>query len=119
MTDITVLAGPAEVKAHLRAAGVRGPSLHPRAPGAPTNTTPDSWSNGTWNGWNRACAYGVDANGEGVSFEQWVFADDGEDFTGDGARISSGLGEWIWARVTFPVRLFPATAWITYPEHTP
>jgi hypothetical protein len=113
----TELSNADEVKAHLRATGVRGPSLHPRV------NDPDSRLR--WNGCNQSIAYGVDANGNGVDFVQWVFAataPDGapyEDFAGGGAGLSHGLGEWVFDRVTWPVHLFPAVAYIEHPEWTP
>jgi hypothetical protein len=109
--SITELHNPDEVKDHLRLAGVRAPSAHPRVNSEDLRLR--------WNGWNEAVAYGIDTNGEGVQFALWLFGDGGEDISGGGATVPSGLGEWIWDRVAFPVHLFPATPFIRYPEHTP
>lgn len=107
MNWVTVtVPGDEALKAHLLAPGVNGPTLHPRAN---TDELRDRW-----NGWNRAVALGLGADGLPVTAEVWEFASGHRDFEANGRLSGNALRD-----LAYPLEMLPAVPMIAHPEHTP
>jgi hypothetical protein len=94
------------LKAHLLAPGVIGPTLHPDA-------HTDELRN-RWNGWNRAVALGIGADGLPVTAEVWEFASGHRDFAANDHLSGNALRD-----LAYPLSMLPAVPMIDHPEHTP
>lgn len=112
--ELTVLKNADEAREFLLAAGVKGPSLHPRA-------SLDVNTRERWNGWNHAVISGADANGGYIVVESWHFAMGRVDFSVRcmGQDGHATLGNGCFDPVQWPITVFPAVAHIRHPEHTP
>lgn len=108
---VTVLENEEQAKQYLRAVGVRGPSLHPRAI---TPVTRDRW-----NGWNHARTVGIDAENHFVDIESWHFASGFTDFSGSHNGRGGRLGSIAFDGFHWPIQVFPALPIINHPEYTP
>lgn len=103
--ETTTIATPAALEAHLLAAGVKGPTLHPRV---------NAERPKRWNGWNMAVAMGMDANGRYVSVEVWEFASGHRDWEANGHLSGRPHDD-----LAYPLEMLPALPNIRHPEHTP
>jgi hypothetical protein len=105
LTTVTVET-PEALEAHLLAAGVKGPSLHPDA------DSDDTYKR--WNGWNLARAVGLDAHGQFVTAEVWEFARGHRDWEANGRLAGNPHRD-----LAYPLEVLPALPVIRHPEHTP
>lgn len=109
----TVLENADEAEQFLLAAGVVGPSLHPRVHDESTHTR--------WNGWNKAIAAGIDAAGCSIVMATHHYASGWHSLSVSRADELGRLGkrDFAFEEVHWPVTVLPAFRSIRHPEYTP